>query len=230
MLETSKPLVGIGLYTPAEAARLIHVAPGKLTRWLCGHEARGRDYEPLWQPEVKLDDGAIYLSFRDLLEARVAARFIERGLSPQKVRMTIELARSVVGERPLSTLWLKTDGRTVFLRVVRENGAEPELIDLFTSQYAFNAVVEQSLRDLEFEGPIPTVWWPQGRRAGVLIDPKRAFGQPIEQETSIPAAVLANAVIAEGSEENTARVWGAPLSAVRRAVKFQRGLGLKNAA
>jgi uncharacterized protein (DUF433 family) len=230
MLETSKPLVGLGLYTPAEAGRLIHVAPGKLTRWLRGHERQGQRYAPLWHAEVDLDDGAVYLSFRDLLEARVAARFIALGLSPQRVRLAIDLARGIVGERPLSTLWLKTDGRTVFLQVVRETGDEPELLDLFSKQYAFNTVVEQSLRDLDFEGRIPTVWWPQGRRAGVLIDPKRAFGQPIEQETSVPAAVLARAAIAEGSVEAAARVWDVPASAIRRAVAFQNGLELRKAA
>jgi hypothetical protein len=230
MKATTKPLVGIGLYTVAEAGRLIHVAPRKLSRWLRGHEAHGKRYEPLWKPEVELDEEATFLSFRDLLEARVAARFIEHGLSPQAVRSAIVLASKAVGERPLSTLWLKTDGRTVFLQVAQEDGTEPKLLDLFLGQYAFNAVVEQSLRDLEFEGAVPTMWWPNGKRAGILIDPKRAFGQPIEQQTSIPAAILANAAEAEGSVEGAARAWAVPTAAVRRAVNFQNGLELKKAA
>jgi uncharacterized protein (DUF433 family) len=230
MQAMTKPLVGIGLYTPAEAGRLIHVAPGKLTRWLRGHEAKGKRYEPLWKPEVELDDEATFLSFRDLLEARVAARFMERGLSPQAVRSAILLASKVVGERPLSTSWLKTDGRTVFLQVAQDDGAEPKLLDLLAGQYAFNAIVEQSLRDIEFEGALPAIWWPQGKRAGVLIDPKRAFGQPIEQQTSIPAAILANAAAAEGSVEGAARAWRIPAAAVKRAVNFQSGLELKPAA
>ncbi len=223
-------LVGIGLYTPAEAGRLIGVSPAKLVRWLGGHELKGKWYDPLWAPEVDLGDEKTYLSFRDLLEARVAACFIERGLSPQKVRRAIALAREVVGERPLSTTWLKTDGRSVFLRVVQEDGGEPQLLDLFKRQYAFNAVVEQSLRDIEFDGPLPRVWWPKGRSAGVLIDPLRAFGQPIERETSIPAEALANAATAEGSPQAAARAWAVPVQAVRRAVVFQQKMEQKKAA
>lgn len=223
-------MVGIGLYTPPEAGRLIGVAPAKLTRWLRGHEANGQRYEPLWRSAINLGDEKTYLSFRDLLEARVAARFIEQGLSPQRVRLAIALAQEMVGERPLSTTWLKTDGRTVFLKVVREDGGEPELLDLFKGQFTFNAVVEQSLRDVDFDGPLPRVWWPLGRKLGVVIDPLRSFGQPIEAETSIPAVVLANAAIAEGSAERAARAWRVPAPAVRRAVRFQRELEHKKAA
>ena len=230
MKPTTPTLTGIGLYTPAEAGRLIGVAPARLVRWLRGHESKGTWYAPLWSPEVHLDDDKTYLSFRDLLEARVAARFIEHGLSPQKVRRAIDLARDVVGERPLSTTWLKTDGRSVFLQVVKEDGAEPQLLDLFKRQYAFNAVVEQSLRDIEFDGPRPRLWWPKGRTAGVLIDPLRAFGQPIERDTSIPAEVLANAAAAEGSLQAAARAWAVPVQAVRRAVMFQQKMEQKQAA
>lgn len=77
------PLVGIGLYTPVEVGCLIDLAPAKLTRWLRGYELKGTRHEPLWTPEVDLNDDKTYRSFRDLNEARAAARFIERSLSPQ---------------------------------------------------------------------------------------------------------------------------------------------------
>jgi uncharacterized protein (DUF433 family) len=223
-------LVGIGLYTPAEAGRLIDVRVPRLTRWLSGHSVRGQWYEPLWRPEVDLGDDKIYLSFRDLLEARVASRFIAEGLSPQKVRLAIDRAKVMIGDRPLSTSWLKTDGRSVFLKVIRETGGEPDLMNLFSKQYAFNAVVDQSLRDVEFEGPLPNIWWPLGKRSGVLIDPQRSFGQPIERDTSIPVTALSNAVTAEGSVDAAARAWRIPVAAVKRAVRFQQQMDLKRAA
>ena len=230
MIDVGPSLVGIGLYTPAEAGRLINVAPAKLSRWLCGHMAQGAWYDPLWKPQIDLGDAKTYLSFRDLLEARIASLFIKKGLSPQKVRSAIKLAGEVVGDRPLSTTWLRTDGRSVFLKVLQEDGGEPKIIDLFKKQYAFSAVVEPSLKDVEFEGVVPKVWWPRGRKLGVLVDPLRAFGQPIERETSIPAEVLANAAAGAGSPEGAARAWRVPVQAVRRAVRFQQELGHKQAA
>lgn len=229
MLEThpSSELVGIGLYTPAEAGRLIGVPSAKLTRWVRGHDIQGRHYEPLWTPEIEIGDDKTYLSFRDLMEARVANVFITRGLSAQKVRLAISVARDVIGERPLSTSWLRTDGRAVFLQIAKDGEDEPQLINLFTKQLAFNAVVERTFKHVEFDGPFPTAWWPRGKRYGVLIDPLRSFGQPIETETSVPTAALAAAVEAEGSDEAAARAWCVPVQAVRRAVRFQNRLEQK---
>ncbi|MBS1032427.1 hypothetical protein JK192_13675 [Gluconobacter cerinus] len=227
MSQNVQTLVGIGLYTPTEAGRLINVRSAKLRRWLQGHEANGKHYSPLWKSEIDLDDGKAYLSFRDMLEARVASSFIENGLSAKKLRRAIEIAQQVVGERPLATKWLKTDGRSVFLQVAEseaEEDGEPECLDLFRSQYAFARVVKDSLRDIQFDGIYPTAWWPQGEKAGVLIDPARSFGKPIEKETSVPTEHLASAVRTEGSVELVAKMWDVPVRAVRRAVAFEQKL------
>ncbi|MGI4747468.1 MAG: hypothetical protein ACRYGI_01005 [Janthinobacterium lividum] len=223
-------LVGIGLYTVAEAGRLIDVPPPTLIRWLRGHKAHGQWYLPLWKPQVDIGDEKIYLSFRDLMEARVASQFIDRGLSAQKVRWAIALATNMVGERPLSTTWLRTDGRAVFLQVVQETDSEPTIINLFTKQHVFASVVERTFKDVEFEGPFPSMWWPTGSKSGILVDPHRSFGQPIEHETSIPAVVLANAAKAEGSAEEAARAWCVPVRAIKRSVRFQNYMEQKKAA
>jgi hypothetical protein len=84
-------LVGIGLYTPSEAGRLIGVHAPRLTRWLRGHEVKGQMVRAPLAASGRLGDGKIYLSFRDLLEARIASQFITKGLSPQKVRLATGL-------------------------------------------------------------------------------------------------------------------------------------------
>ncbi|MCJ2127384.1 hypothetical protein [Methylobacterium sp. E-045] len=224
-------LVGIGLYTPADAGRLLGIAPAKITRWLRGHEANGKRYEPLWQPQVDLGEEGIFLGFRDLQEVRVASTFIEKGLSPQRVRQAIEVARDVVGDaRPLSTARFRSDGRTVFLQVVEEDG-QTKLIDLFRKQFAFRDILERSLTNLDYDGAgIPSVWWPLGRSKSVKIDPTRSFGQPIEAETSVPVDALVLAVEAEGSPEAAARAWDVPIRSVKRALTFRREMDLRRAA
>lgn len=223
-------LIGMGLYTLSEAGLLLQVAPGKIARWLRGHDANGKHYEPLWQPQIILDDG-IGLGFRDLMEVRVAASFIAQGLPPVRVRQAIALARDFVGEdHPLSTRAFRTDGRSIFMQVVKENG-EDALIDLFSRQYAFRDVVEQSLRHVDFDDTgRPAVWWPLGRSRSVLVDPARSFGQPIESETSIPVDALVRAVRAEGSAEEAARAWQVSPRAVRRALAFHSVMQERKAA
>jgi uncharacterized protein (DUF433 family) len=219
----TESLVGIGIYTPSEASELIGVPAGKLSRWLKGHLLQGKPYGRLWRPQIELDDGTIALGFRDLMEARVADAFIRRGLSPQKVRRAIELARELTGEeRPLSTARFRTDGRGVFLQMHTEDGAD-KLIDLFKRQYEFREVVEPSLKNIDFDAGLPARWWPNGKAAGIVVDPERAFGQPVEAKSAVPASILAAAAQAEGSVEAAARVWFVSPAAIRRAVAFQKG-------
>lgn len=224
-------LVGIGLYSAAEAGRLIGVPPAKIRRWLQGHDIGEQHYEPLWQPQIDLGDDGIYLGFRDLQEVRVAAAFIANGLSARRVRQAIVLARDLVeDDHPLSTTRFRSDGRSIFLQVAEEDG-QTRLIDIFQRQYAFQEIIARSLANLDYDdGGRPTMWWPLGRSASIVLDPARSFGQPIEAETSIPAEVLASAVEAEGSEIAAARAWDVPLRAVRRAVAFQHRAQLPTAA
>lgn len=228
---SSDGLIGIGLYTLAEAGRLVEVPPSKISRWLRGHDANGQHYGPLWRPQVDLGEDGVFLGFRDLQEVRVAAAFIAKGLSPQRVRQAIGLARDLVGdERPLSTRRFRTDGRSIFLQVVEEDG-QTKLIDLFKRQFAFREIIEQSLTNLEYDDAgSPLLWWPLGKSGSVVIDPARSFGQPIEAETSIPTASLASAAKAEGSQEAAARAWGVPMRSIRRAVAFEQHLALRKAA
>lgn len=218
-------LIGIGIYTPAEAGRLTGVQPAKIARWLRGHRMKDRYYAPLWSPQIDLDDGHVYLGFRDLTEIRVADAMITAGLSPQAVRKAIGLAKEMFGlTQPLSTRSFRTDGRTVFVQSIeslpdgRERG---HLLDLFKGQYGFKKIIEPSLKNLEFEDDVPVRWWPGGKDRRIVIDPERSFGQPIDSDTGVPTSVLLAAFRAEGSDENVARVYDVPLSSVRRAVAFE---------
>ncbi|MGD1883347.1 MAG: hypothetical protein ACFB11_13675 [Paracoccaceae bacterium] len=221
---TNNELVGIGLYTPVEAQRLLGVSASKVARWLRGHSANGREYKPLWRPQVELDDGAVYLGFRDLMEVRAANQFIEAGVSPQMVRKAIVEARKYINEdRPLSTTRFKTDGRTIFLEIAEQEG-DSRLLDLLKRQYAFGKIMERSFKDVEFDGVSPNRWWVNSKRAGVVVDPQQSFGQPIEHETGIPTLVLAHAVKAEGSLVKAAKAWCVHPRQVERAVRFEQSI------
>jgi uncharacterized protein (DUF433 family) len=231
MHDTPRSLIGIGLYSATEASSLVQVSASKIARWLRGHYIGARRYERLWQPQVDLGDDGLFLSFRDLMEVRVAAAFIRRGLSPQKVRSAINLARNIIqDDHPLSTTWLKTDGRSVFLQIAEEDGTS-KLIDLFKSQYAFQEIVERSLRNVDFDADgLPARWWPLGKGKAIVVDPAKCFGRPIEATSSVPAEVLASAAKAEGSAKAAARAWSVPLASITRAVAFQREMERRKAA
>lgn len=227
-------LIGLGLYTPSEAGRLLHIAASKISRWLRGHHIGSRQYEPLWTPQVDLDDGRIYLGFRDLMEVRVANEFISLGVSPQRVRAAIRLASELMGEnRPLSTARFRTDGRDIFFQVVEtdENGDQRErLLNLFRRQYEFRQIIEPLLKTVEFDDQgIPSSWWPLGRRASIVVDPGRSFGQPIDSASSVPTAILAMAGRREGVAA-AAQAYEVSAASVRHAIRFEATMEERAAA
>ena len=227
ILRRPDSLIGIGIYTPADAFDFTGVRAAKVRRWLRGHRIKDRRYLRLWAPQIDIGDDNLYLGFRDLTEVRVVNALIEQGLSAHKVRRAIEIARNQFGmERPLSTRRFRTDGKQVFLILSDETPGR--LIDVFKRQYAIREVIEPTFRGLEFdEVGEPTRW----RIApGVLLDPARSFGQPIDEQSGVPTVVLAAAVTAEGSNAAAAKVYDVPLGSVQRAVAFEKGRMQKRAA
>jgi hypothetical protein len=227
-------LIGVGLYTPAEAGRLLHVRPQKIVRWLRGHMIGDQRYDPLWPPQVDLDDGHIYLGFRDLMEVRIADKFISFGVSPQRVRSAIQLAQQLMGEdRPLSTDRFRTDGRDIFFQVIEtdEHGQERErLLNLFRRQYEFKQIIEPLLKGIEFDDHgAPFLWWPLGRRKNVVVDPARSFGQPIDAVSSVPTRILAFAGRRDGVSM-AARMYEVAVASVKRAIEFEIAMEAQAAA
>lgn len=217
-------LIGVGMYSPAEAAALTHIPSPKIRRWLRGHVIGGREYPRLWTSRLeKLDVESLYLSFLDLVQLRVAHAFIREGLSPQKVRRAIEYGAEIVSsDYPFASARFRTDGKTLILHVLDEESGDDRLIDLFKhGQYLMQKVIEPSLKGLEFEGDIAARWWPLGRAKGIVIDPRRQFGQPIDDATGVPTSVLAQAAQAEGSAAQAAKLFIVPIRSVNRAVAFE---------
>jgi len=69
-----------------------------------------------------------------------------------------------------------------------------------------------------------------GEDTPVVIDPARAFGQPIVSHAGIPTATLADAVAAEGSVAKVARLYQVEQRSVRAALRFEQRLAEHEAA
>ena len=225
--DTVVPL-GIGYYTVAEAARLLRMPSRTINRWIGGYALRrdGKriDMEPLWTPQLPRVKDHIELGFRDLIELRFVNAFVKAGLRLQTIRRCLSYARECANDdRPFSTRRFQTDGRTIFLETLNQSGND-ELLDLKDHQYVLGKVIESSFRDLDIDDATVTRWRPFNGKASIVIDPARAFGQPIAAQSGVPTASLFDAVNAEGSIERVARLFDMSLQVVRDAVSFEKRL------
>lgn len=225
-------LVGIGLYTVSEAEKLIRVPAARIRRWLTG-QAYQKDgiscwFAPLWEPQIPRFGKEIELGFRDLLELRLVDAFIRQGVSLQAVRKALAVAQDIIGiDHPFATARFLTDGRSIFLKVAETvaGDEEPQLVDLLRRQYAFNRMVEPSLRDLDFdEGGLALRWWPLSRAKSVVLDPAIQFGHPTIAGVGITTRALADAVTAEGGIDPVARLYEISAKQVRDALLFEERL------
>lgn len=220
--------LGIGFYTVPEAARLLKIRPLNIRRWLGGYSyTQGEKtvkMPPLWEPQLPAYEHHIELGFRDLIELRVMKSFLDSGLTLITVRNCLEYARECAkDDRPFSTRRFQTDGRTIFLESLRRTG-EDELLDLKNRQYVIKKIIDRTFKDLDLSEDIVTRWRPFDGKQSIVIDPERAFGQPIANTYGIPTIVLADAVRAEGAVDRVTRLYDVSASVVRDAVKFEKSL------
>lgn len=237
------PPIGIGLYTLADAAPLLRVPERSIRRWLAGYTFKSpagatRAMPPLWQAQLPGHDRHIELGFRDLIELRFVATFVGQGLGIPTIRRCLDHARDLVGDdRPFSTRRFHTDGRTIFLSFIEEAIADPasltadmpaperaRLVDLKSDQYVIKDVLQQTFKDLDLDEDAVTRWRPFHGKKSIVIDPARAFGQPIATETGVPTRTLADAVRCEGSEKRVAALFNVSRAVVTDAVAFEREL------
>lgn len=220
--------LGVGYYTVPEASRLLKIPARNIRRWLGGysHINKGErvDIPPLWKPQLPQYDDHIELGFRDLIELRFVQKFIDAGLGLKSIRNCLEYAKECVeDDRPFSTRRFQTDGRTIFLDTLRNTG-DGELLDLKKHQYVLKQIIERTFKDLDIEHHAVVRWRPFNGKSSIIIDPARAFGQPIAAKAGVPTIALADAVKAEGSEQRVAALYELSEAVVRDAVKFEEFL------
>lgn len=228
---------GLGMYTLADAAKLIRSEPRKIRRWLYGYAytaRRGqacerREMLPLWSPQYDLEElGEAVIGFQDLLELRVVREFVTYGVPLQVVRRCLQTAREVFGsDHPLANHRFVTDGATIFAdsleAEVRAGEHDGELLDLRSRQYAFRSIIKDSLyTGIEYENGRARRWYPQPRSRVVVVDPACQFGHPMIESCGVPTAALYSAFLAEGRQKAVvARLFDVSPREVEAAVRFE---------
>lgn len=221
---------GKGVYSTADAARMIHMQPATLRRWLLGYDHHGKSESALWRPQYEIEDDGVVMGFRDLIEARVIHALRRRRIGLPTIRICIERARAIIGdERPFSTKDFKTDGKTIFLEIIKGLD-EPLLVDLRRRQGVFKRVVAPTLDDLDFGDDGAERWWLIPGKRTIVADPQHSFGQPIVAEHGITTARIAQSVAAEGSIEAVAKLYEIKPRLVRDALAYEDTLTVRKAA
>jgi len=213
-------ILGSGVYTPREAARLTGVTPRDVLRWTRGSGPS----EPLWGAYYLSLDDSTEISFLDMLEIRVVAALRRADVSLQAIRFAIDFAQRSYGiDRPLASLHFRTDGKEILIEALEGDGELTSLSRKRAGQKVFKQIVAQSLEDLDYEDERPVRWRPQKSRH-VVIDPARSFGDPLLDESGVSTRMLREEFDAFGNLRYLSKIYEIPEAQIRSAVNFERAL------
>jgi len=221
--ESPSRLIGVGLYTPGEAALYTGISAKDIRRWMFGYSAHGVDHPGLWTPELSFLDENL-LGFHDLLEIRFVHAFRQHGISLQAIRSASRQAREIFDQQyPFTCKRFQTDGRSIFATVLDETGDE-SLLDLIKRQWAFKQVIKPSLYEgIDYTGEgAAQRWYPLKRSKAIVLDPARNFGKPILSAAGIDTSAVYQTYQAEGQDiKRVATIFEIPPAAVDAAVAFE---------
>ena len=217
--QQNSPLLGIGLYSIADAARIVGAKQALIRRWC-------RESEGLIPRTISRQDGLI--SFAELMELHFIKMFREKGVSLPTIRIASEKAAAKFHTAcPFSVKRFDTDGTSIFATLQKETSDEVLLEDIAKGQYVFERIVRPFIKKLEYGKNFDLVrFWPLSKTGRIVLDPTRKFGKPIDAETGVPTQVIVDALSAGGGQSPAvvARWLDIPLAAVRKAAEFERSL------
>jgi uncharacterized protein (DUF433 family) len=222
-------LLGAGLYSLPEAARIIGTNPRTLRQWAKTYRYTARGVTYTHEPVIYryLEDEGV-LTFLELIELYFVRLFRSAGVSMPVIRKAAQAAAQRFDTPyPFAVKRFDTDGTSIFATLSDQPGDHLLTEDLARGQYAFTEMVRPYFRKLDYRGNAEALrFWPRDHDGRIVLDPRRQFGAPIDAETGVQTRALYDAVTAGRGQsfEEVARWFEVPVAAVEAAVDYERSL------
>lgn len=218
MVASNTNLLGVGIYTPAEAAYYARVPTQTMTRWVHG-DRRG---DPVVHAQLEGTQERV-VTFLDFVQA-LAVRAIRREFKIPlgKIREAVEQARTRYSvdypfAMPHKTFLFDHDIHIELLRLtlVQVSGKQK-------GQMVAREIAEPYMVDLTYADDLACRYYAYsyGTRQ-VIIDPARRFGQPFVEPCRCSVQSLLGAYRSEGSPEAAAKAYGVEEDDVLFAIRYE---------
>ncbi|MHB8793185.1 MAG: hypothetical protein ACYC6O_07585 [Thermoleophilia bacterium] len=187
------------MYPAAEAGRLVGMSSSRVRRWLQGYsyeyESRIYRQRPVINRSTSSDDS--YASFLDLVDLLFAKRFLEYGVSLQKLRRALDEASQILNTKHFARRSFFTDGRKIYLEVKEEGNAILQLLS--GGQWVIPRIIKDLAHQIDFDQNLELArrWYPRGREGLIVLDPLFSFGRPSIVGKGIATANIYDFFVAE---------------------------------
>lgn len=222
-------LLDRAIYSYADVDRLAGLHAGTARRWLEGYERQGRFYDPVLRPEPTGSDA---VTWGEMVETRLLAEFRDRRVPVRRMRPAIGRLRAEFGRYPLAHArpFLDVEGRELVQVVQEQVGLDRvlQLVVVSNGQYLLTDAARRFSSAVVYDGEIAGRLRPDLRTPDVVMDPRRAFGQPAVR--SVRTDSLAEDYRAGTSRDDLADLYDLTLVQVDEAIRFELIAGAERAA
>lgn len=214
-------------YPATDAGRFIGLKPDRVRRWLKGYSY---EYHSQFISQGPVITGSSagdtsYASFLDLVDLLFVKRFLDHGISLQKLRKALDEATRILDTRHFARQSFFTDGRAIFLQVKEQGGAMLELLS--GGQWVISEIIAELAYQIEFDRRLGLAsrWFPLGPEGLVVLDPMIAFGRPSVVGKGVMTANVYDFFVAEGRHVRATCRWlDLTQREVQDAVRFEESL------
>ena len=221
-------LLDRAIYSYADVDRLVGLPSGTARRWLEGYRRAGRFYDPVLRPEPTAID---VVTWGEMVEARLLAEF-RRDVPVQRMRPAIGQLRLEFGPYPLAHArpFLDVEGRELVRLVQERVGLERQLqlVVVRNGQLVLADVAMRFRIAVEYERGVAGRLRPDRRTPPVVMDPRRAFGQPAIRNVLTDS--LAEDYRAGTGREDLAELYDITPEQVDAAIRFELIAGSERVA
>jgi uncharacterized protein (DUF433 family) len=217
-VRSPESFLGVGIYTPAEAAVYARLHPQTLTRWVYGSKSGSPAIRAQFPPEEEK-----VITFLDLIQS-LAIRAIRttRKVPLSKIREAVTKLEDRYGKkypfaRPHETFLL---GDEVFIDL--KQGGFVQVTGRMSGQHAMKRVVEAYLTDLSYGADGLAIEYSPFSFGGhrILLNPHQMFGEPVVESCRYTARTLWEAAHSEGSFEAAAKAFGVKAVEVEAGFRY----------
>ncbi|HEX4793258.1 MAG TPA: hypothetical protein VH370_05675 [Humisphaera sp.] len=205
MVASATDFLGIGMYTPAEAAMYARITPQTMSRWVHGDKR----FEAAIRAQVPEADEKT-ITFLDFVQTLAVRAIREQKTVPlQKIRQAIDFCAERGIQYPFArshrTYWW--DG-SIHLDV--EGYGLLQVSGKQRGQLAMKPIVEMYLAELTFnsDGLAREYMAYEARQVKIVMRPEYRFGEPFVESCGHTAWTLWQACLSEGSAKAAAGAYG----------------------
>ena len=216
-------ILGHGVYTLPEAAKLTQLNAQRVREWFHGRP-RDEARRPVFRSDYQSVGGDRAISFYDLIELKIAGQLRDRGVSLQSLRRVHKQLQAELDTRhPFCRKEVLTDGKRVFTLGLDESN-KSEMVEVLSHQRVFADILLPFLKHIDYDEATSLARrWCIDKM--VVIDPAICLGKPIVVDVGIATSVLATAYRSNKNNAEVVADWyKVHAKHVMAAVDFERSL------